>query len=178
MSPQKQTQGGSLPSPFVSFCLSLSLYLLVYCFLQSSLYTLSPFNLLTSTPSSCLPYPRGSIPNLPLCYLQSYQGVINIVCITWFLVSSAKNRLSKWHIAEDKTLCLDFVLDVVYFSSFSLLLNFLSCQCLRLLSSVVCMHHNTRRSQLQLIAYNPEIQSVTRRSPPPVRSQPPIPEQD
>ena len=38
------------------------------------------------------------------------------------------------------------------------------------------MHHNTRRSQLQLVPYNPKIQRVTRRSPPPIRSQPSIPD--
>ena len=79
--------------------------------------------------------------------------------------------------AENKALCFDFLLDVVHFCFLLVYcLIEISCQCLRLISSVACMKHNTWRSQLQLVPYNPEIQRVTRRSPPPVQRHPTIPD--
>ena len=66
--------------------------------------------------------------------------------------------------------CSSFLLD------FSLLFYILACQFLRLVCSVVCMHYSTRRSQLQLVPYNPEIQRLRRQALHPIQLQPTTPD--
>ena len=90
--------------------------------------------------------------------------------------TTAKTRYQSGAVVGDKALCLDFVLDVVHFCFFSLLFYILACQFLRLVCSVVCMYYSTRRSQLQLVPYNPEIQRLRRQALHPIQLQPTTPD--